>query len=119
MKYINDLEALIDIIDFIEPTNEMNDNIEQLIESCYTLFDAYISENPTAISDPDFEEIIIEEITDMLIMQIDGNITDKEHEDLEEIVEYVYDQYFEFVATPRSYPHSIIINEQLKELHHA
>ena len=113
MKYINDLEPLIDIIDFIEPTNEMNDNTDQLIESCYTLFDAYISENPTAISDPDFEEIIIEEITDMLIMQIGDNITDKEHEDLEEIVEYAYDQYFEFIATPRSYPDSIIINEQL------
>ena len=54
IKYMNDMEQLQDIIDFIEPENEINTNIDQILDTCFELIDYYISLNPSAISEPNF-----------------------------------------------------------------
>ena len=104
---MNELPELTNIIDFIEPNNEINNNTTEIIESCYELIDNYVASNPTAISEPDFEEDLTEEILELLLIQF-GDLTDKEEDELVEIIEYAVSQYFEIV-TPRSYTDSIII----------
>jgi uncharacterized protein YgfB (UPF0149 family) len=107
---MNDLPELTDIIDFIEPENEINDNTDELVETCYELIDEYIILNPTAISEPDFEECLTEDLIEILSIQIDRELTDKEEDELDEIVEYAVTHYFEIVS-PRSYPDTIIISK--------
>ena len=110
IKYMNDMEQLEDIIDFIEPENEINNNVDQILDTCFELIDYYIFLNPSAISEPDFEEVLIEELEEMLIEQLDNNLTDKELEELEEVIEYAVEQYF-MTVPPRSYEDSIILSK--------
>jgi putative phage-type endonuclease len=108
-KYMNELANLEDIINFIEPENEINNNLEQLMESCFELIEHYIITNPTAISEPDFEEDLIDELEEIMVEYLDNNVTDKEMEELEEIVEYAVEHYFKWAYPPRSYEDSIIL----------
>jgi len=110
IKYMNDMEQLEDIIDFIEPENEINNNIDQILANCFELIDYYIILNPSAISEPDFEEVLIEELEEMMVEQLDNNLTDKELEELEEVIEYAVEQYF-MIMPPRSYEDSIILSK--------
>ena len=108
MIHLNDLPELENIIDFIEPENEINNNAPDIIEICLELMDDYISNNPHAISDPDFEETLMEDVLELLQMQIE--MTDAEYDEFEEIFEYSFNYYFEYIGVPRSYPDSIILN---------
>lgn len=107
--FFNDLPELTDIIDFIEPENEMNENTDQIVESCYELIDQYLIDNPTAISDPDFEEILLEDLTELLLIQMD-DLTNQEEDDLTDMIEYAMETYFEIVP-PRSYQDTIILHK--------
>jgi putative phage-type endonuclease len=115
-KYMNDLEELKDIIDFIEPDNEINKNVDQIMDTCFELIDYYITLNPCAISEPDFEEDLIDELEEIMIEQLDKNLTDKELEELEEMIEYSVEQYFKCIFPPRSYDESIILTQPNIEL---
>ena len=106
MIHFNDLPELENIIDFIEPENEINNNAPDIIENCLELMDDYISNNPHAISDPDFEETLMEDVLELLQIQIE--MTDAEYDEFEEIFEYSFNYYFEYIGVPRSYPDSII-----------
>lgn len=108
-KCMNELADLEDIIDFIEPENEINNNFEQLTESCFELIEHYIIANPTAISEPDFEEDLIDDLEEIMVEYLDNNVTNKEMEELEEIVEYAVEHYFKWAYPPRSYEDSIIL----------
>ena len=109
ITYICDLPVLEDIIDFIEPTNEINMNSVQIMETMLEMIDAYITENPHAIAEPDFEEILTEEVIDFFFLQIDDYLFDLEQDDIEELAEYAVEYYFEFVYPPRSYSDTIIL----------
>lgn len=105
MIYLDDLPELEDIIDFIEPENEINNNAFDIIENCLELIDDYISNNPHAVSEPDFEETLMEDMVELLQMEM----TDVEYDEFEDLVEYSLDYYFEYIGVPRSYPDSIIL----------
>lgn len=109
-----ELNELENIIDFIIPDNEINTNATEIMESCLLLIEEYITENPTAISEPDFEEILIDELIDLMTLQMSQEmyLTDAEIDDLTEIIEYSVDYYFDFISPPRSYSDSIILYEQ-------
>jgi putative phage-type endonuclease len=109
LTYLCDLPDLEDIIDFIEPTNEININSVQIMETMLEMIDTYITENPHAIAEPNFEEVLIEEVIDFVILQIDDYLFDLEQDDIEELAEYSIDYYFEFVNPPRSYSDTIIL----------
>ena len=66
MIHLNDLPELENIIDFIEPENEINNNAPDIIEICLELIDDYIANNPHAISEPDFEETLMEDVLELL-----------------------------------------------------
>ena len=115
--YMHELPDLEDIIDFIEPINEINMNTLQIIETCLELIDAYINENPHLIAEPEFEEIIIEDVTDFFLEQMDDTLIELEKDNIEELVEYAVEYYFEWVEPPRSYPDTILlVNPDIKKI---
>ena len=75
VMYFNDLENLNDILDTIEPEPEKNildeENKLELIESMLHIMENYIIDNPTAISDSDFDDIFTEYVKEVIFNQLD------------------------------------------------
>ena len=108
---IDQLEDLIDILDditaledeneeeeemllFVKEDNEENDEyIIDFLETAIHLMDIYIEENPTAVSEPDFEEVFRETILDLFLTQFE-NIEDGDEEDIEDVLKDAFDIYF-------------------------
>jgi len=85
------------------------ENIDEVFDICLYLIELFVNENPAAISDPDFEEILMDDIYDVLIITFDKDIffNDDADDELIEIIEYSVDIYFEI--EPRSFEDSIIV----------
>jgi putative phage-type endonuclease len=103
-----DLPVLQDVLDDIVVV-ETTDHCEtDLYESIIELIDAYILENPTEISEPDFEEVLFDELLDLLEMTIE--MYDYE---LEDTIEYAIEQYFTTISPPRSHSDTMILTNQI------
>ena len=82
---------------------------EEQIESCLQLMHDYILENPTEMSEPDFEETMIDELKNLIENQYNTffwPLPDKEIFDteLEEIIGYALSLFYIYFMPPRSYP---------------
>ena len=68
-QYIHELEELEDILNTLvfedEPTIFDEDNTLELMETALHLMEEYVIDNPSAISEPDFHEDLLEEIKDI------------------------------------------------------
>ena len=106
---INDLEILQNILDSIVPDiepsffNDENTAVD-FIESVLRLMDAYIEENPTAVSEPDFEEIFDEEIREIVMLQFEDHImfNDDIEDDIDEMIDEAFEIYYSTVGNERS-----------------
>ena len=106
---INELELLKDILDSIVPDiepsifEEENDATD-FIESVLKLMDTYIEENPTAVSEPDFEEIFDEEIRDLIMLQFEDHIIFNEdaEDDINEMIDKAFEIYYSTFGNERS-----------------
>lgn len=108
MLSLNDLPPLVDVLDEIVPDEDesAHQDYTDLYETIIVLIDEYVRENPREISDPDFEEILCEELLELL------ELTNSEvFEELEETIEYAMEQYFSTVMPPRSHEDTFIVNE--------
>jgi putative phage-type endonuclease len=70
----------------------------------------FIIQNPTIISDPDFDDIFEENIEELLEAHFEDDIFYSE-EDLEEILEQARTDFFKDFMPIRSYPSSIILED--------
>jgi hypothetical protein len=82
---------------------------EEQIESCLQLMHDYILENPTEMSEPDFEETMVDELKDLIENQYNTFfwlLPDKEIFDaeLDEIIGYALSLFYIYFMPPRSYP---------------
>jgi len=84
----SDLEDIIDTIDFFSFFTE--ENVFDLIETAFYLMDDYIKENPTAISDPDFHDVMFEEIIAVFYIQFEDYIEDINEDYIDDILEYTF-----------------------------
>jgi putative phage-type endonuclease len=107
---------LINIIDLIVPDenpffNE-DDSIE-LYETCMHIMEEFIKNNPTIITEPDFDDIFDDNIKELIasIFETDVFYTDEAEEELEEIIEQAKMDFFTDFMPIRSYPDSIILEE--------
>jgi putative phage-type endonuclease len=68
-----------------------------LVEICLHLMYEYISENPTAISDPDFEEDLIYDVKELIIIHFEGDpfFNDEAEEDIDEIIYIALDMFYQ------------------------
>ena len=79
ITYINELEELDNIIDDIMPEEDPlffidEENTLDFIEAALILMNAYIDENPTAVSEPDFTELFIESVKELFFIQFEDHI---------------------------------------------
>jgi hypothetical protein len=94
---MNDLPDLKDILDTLifedEPSIFSDDYAMELIETALHLMEEYINENPTAITEPDFNEVLLEEIQEMFYIQFEQFIIESDYveDDLNDILDYAFE----------------------------
>ena len=90
---LDNLENIVDTIIFDDiPPFFSEDNIMEITETILHLMDEFMSNNPNVISEPDFNNILLEEIKEFLYIQLEQSIfeDDCEEEDIDEIVEHAF-----------------------------
>jgi len=96
LKDLLDLENILDSLVFEDPIieNIFDDDISalELIESALYLMEDYMNENPTAISEPNFEEDFLDEIKELFYIQFEEDILENEwvEDDLNELLEEAF-----------------------------
>ena len=107
--YINELEELKNIIDDIIPEEDPlffidEENTLEFIEAALLIMDAYIEENPTAVSEPDFYESFVEAVEELFLIQFEDHIDLNEdiEDDMNDILSDAFDIYFETFYQGRS-----------------
>ena len=92
---INELEELEDILDSIVAEDEEDsrllesDDEVECIETCMQLMSDYIDENPTAISEPEFHEEMVENIKELFLIEFGYFFFDTQRENFEEELEEI------------------------------
>jgi putative phage-type endonuclease len=109
ITYINELDELQNIFDNIIPEEDPlffidEENTLDFFEAALILMDAYIDENPTAVSEPDFTESFIEAIKELFFIQFEDHIDLNEdiEDDMNDILTDAFDIYFETFYQGRS-----------------
>jgi len=106
--YIFELEPLEDIMDTLvfedEPTIFSEDHALELVETALHLMEEYMAEHPNAISDPDFHEILLEEIKEMFYVQMEDHILDSDYieDDMNDLLEDAFNIYITTFHPERS-----------------
>ena len=95
MNDLIELENILDSLTFedeVIPTIFDEENALELIESALYLMEDYMNENPTAISEPDFEEEILEDIKELFYIQFEEDIIENDwmEDDLNELLEEAF-----------------------------
>jgi putative phage-type endonuclease len=105
MFEFEDLEELEDITDKLvfedEPSIFTEEYAIELVETALYLMDDYITHHPTAISEPNFHEILLEDIKEIFYVQMEDHIDDLDvgddiEDDMNELLE---DAFNIFIAT--------------------
>jgi putative phage-type endonuclease len=107
---------LINIIDLIVPDENPffnEDESIELYETCMHIMEEFIKNNPTIITEPDFDDIFDDNIKELMesIFETDVFYTDEAEEELEEIIEQAKMDFFTDFMPIRSYPDSVILEE--------
>ena len=106
--YLNEIPELPDITNELifedEPTIFDEEFALELVESAFYLMDDYMNENPTAITDPDFEEIFLEDIKDVFYIQFEEEILNSDfvEDDLNDILEDAFQIFITIFIQERS-----------------
>jgi putative phage-type endonuclease len=114
--YLNELPELQDITNELvfedEPSIFDEDFTLQLVESAFYLMEDYMNENPTAITDPDFEENFLEDIKDLFYIQFEEEILNSDfvEYDLNDILEDAFQIFIKIFIPERS------LNIQFQEI---
>ena len=108
MVYIYELEELQNITDTLifedEPSIFTEEYALELIETALHLMEDYMNENPTSISDPDFQEILLEELQDIFYIQMEDDIlkSDFIEDDMNDLLEDAFQIFITTFHTERS-----------------
>lgn len=102
-SYLNDLEPLEDVLHEINAENDFDlydeETILEITETILHLMDEYIEHNPSAISEPDFNEEIVESVKDLLYEQLNEQHIMFDSDDMEELDNIIYDSLELFLST--------------------
>ena len=100
MTHIYNLEEeLIDITDtlvFEEESLFFNETYAtDFVETVLNMIDHFIIDNPSIISEPDFRDVLLEEITDLFLIQMEDHLymNDIIEHDINDIIEYAFNIY--------------------------
>ena len=110
------LEELEDILDdlIVEEPKSIFDSDEYMfdfIETVFLLMDEYVKNDPTAISDPDFNENLFEDIKHIFDVQFEDDFETymcvfSDESDIDDLFEYAFHVYISMFLTERSICHA-------------
>lgn len=98
---LEDLEDITDKIIFEENPSIFNDeNIGDFLQTAIQLMDNFVTSNPEIISEQDFKDIVIDEITDLFYAQFEEEITSSIfgqdiEDDIDDMIENAYNLFIE------------------------
>ena len=108
---LGDLEELEDITDTLvfedEPPIFNEEYAVELVESALQLMDDYIEQYPHAISEPNFHEILLEDIKDIFYVQMEDHIDDIDigddiEDDMNELLEVAFNIFISIFHPDKS-----------------
>ena len=103
--FLHELEELHDILDTLVfedvPSFFTDEYANELVETALHLMDEYIYEHPQIISEPDFREILLDEIKDLFYLQLEDAFQDFD-EDMDEILEDAFQIFVTLFYPERS-----------------
>ena len=117
--FIFDLEDLEDILDTLvfedEPTIFSEEYALELIETALHLMEEFINENPHIISEPDFHEILLDEIKEIYYVQMEDHILSSDYieDDLNDLLEEAFNIFIILFNQERSSEHSVSDYKQI------
>jgi putative phage-type endonuclease len=85
-----------------EPTIFDESSTLDLIESALHLMIDYMNQHPTAITEPDFHDEMLEEVQEMFYIQFEDIMTDWVEQDLDDILDDAFDIFTTLFDTKRS-----------------
>jgi putative phage-type endonuclease len=104
--FLSDLEDLEDITNTIvfedEPSIFTEEYAIDLVETALQLMDEYIYHNPHVVSEPDFHDILLEEIKDIFYIQIEDYIENEKlinSDDIEDDMNGLLEDAFQIFVT--------------------
>lgn len=112
--YIFDLGPLEDIQDTLvfedEPCIFCEEHAVDLVETALHLMEEFMFENPTAISEPNFHDILLEEIKEMFYIQMEDHILESDYieDDMNDLLEDAFNIYITTFHPERSMEQKII-----------
>jgi putative phage-type endonuclease len=111
MLKLEDLEDLEDIIDKLvfddEPSIFTEEYAVELVETALHLMDEYMEQYPHAISEPNFHEILLEDIKDIFYVQMEEHIDDLDigddiEDDMNELLEDAFNIFITIFHADKS-----------------
>jgi putative phage-type endonuclease len=117
MLKLEDLEDLEDITDKLvfedEPSIFTEEYAIELVETALHLMDEYMEQQPTAISEPNFHEIILEDIKEIFYVQMEEQIDDLDigddiEDDMNELLDDAFNIFITIFHPERSIENDII-----------
>ena len=117
MLKLEDLEDLEDITDKIvfddEPSIFTEEYAVELVETALHLMDEYMEQHPHAISEPNFHEIILEDIKEIFYVQMEEQIDDLDigddiEDDMNELLDDAFNIFITIFHPERSIENNII-----------
>jgi putative phage-type endonuclease len=118
---ITELEDLEDIHDTLvfeyEPSVFTEEYALELFETTFHLMEEYIQENPTVMSEPDFVEILLEEIKEIFYIQLEDQIFDSDfiEDDLNDLLEDAFNIYISTFHPDKLNEHNVIEIQEISE----
>ena len=124
---LSELPELINIIDKIILGEEKEaalftpDEEPHFIDMCLHLMYDFMEDNPTAISEPDFQEAMIENVKELLSMytefDFDNNIllNEDDEDDFDELIDVALELFYLHFIPPRSYLDTFHIHKSADE----
>jgi putative phage-type endonuclease len=117
--YNND--ELIDITELIIPDEETPyfnaDELIELYQTCLHLMEEFIKDNPTVITEPDFDETFDENMYELMHAHFETDIfyNDDAEDEMGDVIEHSKIEFFNYFMPPRSYSDTIILNKVNRE----
>jgi putative phage-type endonuclease len=105
---MNNLQPLEDILDTLvfedEPTIFTEEYTDDLIETALHLMEEFMENNPTLITEPNFQDILFEEITELFYVQMEDHILNSDfiEDDMNDLLEYAFNIYITMFHPERS-----------------
>jgi putative phage-type endonuclease len=107
---LEDLENILDDIVADDMGNILTKEEEcECVETCLQLMHDFIDNNPTAISEPDFEEDMLENVKEIMFMNFANNIfmpNIELEEELDDLIDIALDMFYLHFIPKRSYPYT-------------